>query len=122
MHDVVNALYKGRSKLKKGTGQYFDNPKKPKKACVLGAIYFGLYGHTTESMGLPLEISFDYPEIRKWSSGPAPCGHDAEGGMITSILIHLNDVHTGRDWPDQKIAGWLENELNAKDMPAMSRT
>src|SRR5690349_14836180 len=111
MHPITDAFWKGRAVLKKGTGAYFDSEKKPKKACALGAIYYGLYKNTADPRNdsTPLKISMDFPEIRSWVE--VPCEHD-DRGIISSILIHLNDEHTGHDWPDKRIAEWLDNVLS----------
>jgi hypothetical protein len=108
MHPLVDAFWQGRGKLKKTKNKYFDNDKKPKAACAIGAIYYGLYKMTSD---MPvIKISQDYPDIHKWV--PVPCGHDSEGGTISAILIHLNDGHDAHTFSDQKIAEWLEGALN----------
>jgi hypothetical protein len=108
MHPLVDAFYKGRATLKKQQGEFFDNTTKPKKACAVGAIYWGLFKKATISP--QSEIVIEYPQFRGWLS-KAPCEHDENGGTVIGILIHLNDVHTGHDWPDKKIADWLEQSL-----------
>ncbi len=104
MHPFIDGFYKGRAKLKKGTGKYFDNIDNPKKACYVGAMYYGLYGKT--SVALLTDFVRDYPDIRKMVS--CPCEHDKEG-TIVSILIHLNDLHSTHQWNDAKITKWLES-------------
>jgi len=118
MHPLVDAFYKGRSQLKKTTGKYFDPPSKPKKACDVGAIYYGLYNKTPRAgESVYGEIYLDYPEFSD-KFVPIPCEHkdspefsDDARGYIGSILIHLNDEHTAHTWPDKKIAEWLEVAL-----------
>lgn len=108
MHVLTDAFWKGRATLKKGTGAYFDSEKKPRKACAVGAIYYGLYkkAHNDDTV---LTMVNEYPEIRSWTT--VPCEHD-DIGTISAILIHLNDEHTGHDWPDKRIAEWLDNVLS----------
>jgi len=120
MHPLVDSFYKGRTVLKRQAEKFFDSPKKPKKACAIGAIYYGLYGTATENfLGVPSRIVADYPQIRNWVK-VAPCEHDEGGGTIIGILIHLNDFHTGHDWNDKRIAEWLERvlvETSEQNMP-----
>lgn len=111
MHPLVDFYYKGRAELKPLTGEYFDSIKKPKKACFIGAIYYGIHKKTLEE-DVPFAIAAEYPQIRGWYSLPAPCGHDDEGGLISAILVHLNDEHTRHEWPEKKIAEWLEQALS----------
>ncbi len=108
MHVIVDAFWQGRNRFKnKVTGQYFDNVKKPKSCCHLGAIYYGYFHKTTEDITKLIE---DFPDLR--ALVPLPC-EDTEHkeGWISSILIHLNDEHDKRTWPDDKIAAWLEEAL-----------
>lgn len=107
MHALVDAFWQGRNKLKKQRRAYFDNYKKPKAACALGAVYYGLYKKTQEEF-LGVAIAKEYPEIRYWTK--VPCEHD-DVGLVSSILIHLNDDHDARSYPDEKIADWLEGAL-----------
>lgn len=104
MHPLVDAFWQGRDKCKKKVvGKYFDNVKKPKLACHLGAVYYGLYHNTEVNIDLLHEW---YPEIRQLV--PVPCTDTGETvGWISSILIHLNDAHDGREWSDKKVAAWL---------------
>lgn len=112
MHPIVDAFWQGRNKFKnKLKGDYFDDLKKPKQACHLGAIYYGYFKKTTKNVSALLA---DFPDLR--SVVDIPCEH-AESlapdkiGWISSILVHLNDEHDKRTWPDEKIASWLEKAL-----------
>lgn len=109
MHPLVDAFYKGRATLKRGRGEFFDDDAKPKKACYVGAIYYGLYktARVPENSAVPLAIERDWPQFRYWTN--APCGCDKEGGLISAILVHLNDAHDAREWGDKKISDWLES-------------
>ena len=114
MHPLVDYFWKGREVLKKNQGEFFDNPKRPKKACFIGAIYYGIHKKGLDGDGndVIFAIANDYPQIREYVHAPVPCGHDDEGGLISAILVHLNDNHTGHDWPDKKIAEWLDKTLS----------
>lgn len=107
MHALVDAFIKGRAALKKDTGLFFDDEKKPKKACYVGAVYYGLYGKPSDTV--MTQLSMDWPQIRKWVA--APCGHDDEGGYISAILIHLNDEHSTKEWNDKRITEWFESVI-----------
>ena len=114
MHPLTDSFIKGRSKLKKIQGKYFDRFDKPRKACHYGAMYYGYYGDTDIDAGL-VRMKADFPELINFV--PIPCEHSKEWGVgigwISSILIHLNDVHDGRGgWTDQKVAEWLETAFN----------
>jgi len=110
MHPLVDAFWQGRQKFKKGTGKYFDSTRKPKAACHLGALYWGMYKEIPGEGKLVL-LNNDWPEISKPAA--VPCEHKDETpiGDISGILIHLNDEHDGRSWPDKKVAEWLETAL-----------
>ena len=129
MHELTNAFYRGREKLKKKQiGAYFDNWAKPKAACHVGAIIWG-FSSKLPAKGTPLQIIFsDYPEFFGEKLVEIPCEH--KGNEITSaplgpeqdvtnpnmgypasILVHLNDEHDGRSWPDKRIALWLDEAL-----------
>lgn len=112
MHPLVDAFYKGRGKFKKHRKEFFDDLKRPKAACHLGAIYYGLFKKVTNTgVTVGSDLYGEYPEIRGWVK-KAPCEHDdGEGGTVAGILVHLNDEHDGRSWPDEKIASWLTQVL-----------
>lgn len=110
MHVIVDAYWQGRNKFKnKIKGQYFDNLKHPKMVCHLGAIYWGTFKKTAEECGN--DLAEFYPELR--FTVPIPCDDlkDEKEGWISSILVHLNDEHDKRTWPDEKVAEWLEKVL-----------
>lgn len=111
MHPLVDAFWQGRTKFKKTTGKYFDNTKKPRAACHLGALYWGMYKETSGE-GKLVTLNNDWPEVIE-KMIPIPCEHtESEVGNVSGILIHLNDVHDGRSWPDKKVAEWLEGALS----------
>jgi hypothetical protein len=113
MHALVDAFLKGRATLKRTKGEYFDNLEKPKKADAIGAICYGLY---KKSVDKPIAaIKSEWPQINYWVK--VPCGHDDEGGLLSSVLIHLNDEHTAHDWSDKKIADWLDVVLAGQAYP-----
>jgi hypothetical protein len=113
MHPIVDAFWKGRTKFKKTEEVYFDREKNPRAACHIGAIYWGLY-KKVDLKGCALGITYDYPEFLS-ELKPIPCEHAKDhldpNGYIGSILIHLNDEHDGRSWPDKRVAEWLEGVL-----------
>lgn len=108
MHPLVDAFWKGRQSLKRGKGEYFDKDREPKKACAVGAIYYGLYKSVTQFPNAA--ISNLYPEFRQMVN--VPCEHDDVGSVI-AILIHLNDQHSAKTWNDANLAKWLEIALQS---------
>lgn len=116
MHPLTDAFIKGRSKYKKIRGQYYDGKK---SACHLGCILLENYKEYFDRdayYSAVTALRLDYPYISGNTYVPIPCEHTqlghGEGGNITSILIHLNDEHDGRQgWGDKQIAGWLEKAL-----------
>jgi hypothetical protein len=107
MHPLADAFIQGRAKLKKNTEKYFDDPKKPKKACYMGAMYYGLTGKPTDQ-NCSVLMANDWPQLHKMVTPPCSCDTT---GYVSSILIHLNDFHDGREWSDKKITDWMESVL-----------
>lgn len=108
MHVIVDAFWQGRNRFKnKVKGSYFDDQKKPKAACHLGAIYWATFKSTTVKED---DLAEFYPEIRGMVE--VPCEDTEEKiGWVSSILIHLNDDHDKRTFSDEKVAEWLESVL-----------
>ena len=113
MHPLVDGFIKGRAKLKKNIGEYFDNPEKPKKACFVGAMFYGMGGGKGDWTNIAGLIKRDWPQLHAWVI--PPCGCDPEGGYISSILIHLNDVHPTKEWNDEKILTWFKSVIEANE-------
>jgi len=125
MHELTNAFYRGREKFKKKmNGAYFDNWAKPKAACHVGAIIWG-FSAKLPAKGTPLQIIFsDYPEFFGEKLVEIPCEHKGDDTLLSpeedgkgypaSILVHLNDEHDGRSWPDKRIALWLDEALTSE--------
>lgn len=118
MHALIDNHYKGRSVIKKrAVNTFFDSVKKPKAACYIGAIYYGLHGKTTDQPVVQELVDEGFEELRRWAE--PPCDHDLDNcGTIAGIIIHLNDDHDGRTFSDQKITDWLNLAL-AKNYPTM---
>lgn len=112
MHVLVDAFWKGKNRFpNKISDRYFDDLKKPKAACHLGAVYYGYTKKTSSSAAI--ELLRDFPELHNMVPLPcAPCVSTPETeGYVSAIIIHLSDHHTKRDWPDDKVAAWLETAL-----------
>lgn len=119
MHVIVDAFWQGRNRFRnKKVGAYFDDLKKPKAACHLGAVYYGTFKKTASNVSALIEM---YPELHKMVKLPcAPCNDTAETeGTISAIMIHLSDSHDKRSWPDEKIASWLETVLSDDTVQAL---
>jgi hypothetical protein len=107
MHPLIDGFYKGRAIIKKrAVNAFFDNTKKPKAACYIGAAYYGLHGKTTENPVVQELVEEGYDVLRRWAEPPCDCDLD-NCGTIAGIIVHLNDAHEGRSFPDQKITDWL---------------
>lgn len=112
MHVLVDAHYKGRAKLpKRAVDEFFDSVKKPKAACYLGCIYYGIHNKASDGMVVQELVDEGYDVLRRWAE--PPCDHDLENaGTIAGILIHLNDMHDGRQMKEQQITDWFIIALN----------
>lgn len=116
--NLSQAIALGAKSTRKAKGKYINFRGREVRACVLGRAYIaGAAPSYPDITAQTLQQLF--PILSEWREYPCTCFGTGTSSLM-SILIHLNDQHTEKEWPVRDIIKYVEEIEGQLDRETVS--